>query len=72
MASPACRFGEIAVKPILVVILSCLCLGGCGVAAAPCRLGSAVIKMVPFVGHEAAAPTDSCAGALDPDAVSGS
>jgi hypothetical protein len=42
-------------------------LSGCGVAAAPCRVGSAVLDMVPLVGHVAAAPTDACAGAIDPD-----
>ena len=42
-------------------------LTGCGVAAAPCRVGSAAIKIVPLVGHVAAAPTDACAGAIDPD-----
>jgi len=41
-------------------------LGGCGVAAAPCRIGSAVLDMVPLVGHVAAAPTDACASAIDP------
>ncbi len=59
-------------KIVIVLLRSCFCLSGCGVAAAPCRLSSALIKMVPFVGHEAAAPTDSCAGALDPDAVTSS
>lgn len=41
-------------------------LAGCGVVAAPCRVGSAVLDMVPLVGHVAAAPTDACAGAIDP------
>ncbi|MGA7815215.1 DUF6726 family protein [Caballeronia sp.] len=41
-------------------------LGGCGVAAAPCRVASAGLKMVPLVGHLAAAPTDACAGVIDP------
>jgi hypothetical protein len=41
-------------------------LGGCGVLAAPCRIGSAVIKMVPVVGHAAALPTDACAAVIDP------
>jgi hypothetical protein len=41
-------------------------LTGCGVAAAPCRVGSAVLDMVPLVGHAAAAPTDACASAIDP------
>ena len=43
-----------------------LALGGCGLAAAPCRVGSAVLKIIPMVGHAAAAPTDSCATAIDP------
>jgi hypothetical protein len=60
------------VVKLVLALLSCLCLGGCGVAAAPCRVTSAVLKMVPFVGHEVAAPTDSCAGALDPDTITGS
>ena len=41
-------------------------LAGCGVAAAPCRVSSAVLKAVPLVGHVAATPTDACADAIDP------
>ena len=40
-------------------------LGGCGVLAAPCRVASAAIKMVPVVGHVAALPTDACAAVID-------
>lgn len=43
-----------------------LALSGCGLFAAPCRVGSAVIKIVPVVGHAAAAPTDACGNAIDP------
>ena len=43
-----------------------LALSGCGLGAAPCRLGSTVLKIVPLVGHTAAAPTDACADAIDP------
>jgi hypothetical protein len=43
-----------------------LLLAGCGVAAAPCRVSSAVLDMVPLVGHAAATPTDACAAAIDP------
>ena len=50
---------------VLVVILAAT-TGGCGVLAAPCRVGSAVIKMVPVVGHAAALPTDACAAVIDP------
>jgi hypothetical protein len=47
----------------LVLILP---LTGCGLAAAPCRITSAALKIVPVVGHAAATPTDACAGAIDP------
>ena len=50
----------------MVVLLAVLALGGCGVAAAPCRVGSAALKIVPLVGHVAAAPTDACADTIDP------
>jgi hypothetical protein len=48
---------------VLVLLLS---LSGCGLVAAPCRVGSAIIKIVPVVGHAAATPTDACASAIDP------
>jgi len=49
-----------------VVALLALATSGCGVLAAPCRISSAVIKMVPVVGHAAALPTDACAAVIDP------
>ncbi|HYS62794.1 MAG TPA: DUF6726 family protein [Paraburkholderia sp.] len=39
---------------------------GCGLAAAPCRVASAGLKIVPLVGHVVAAPTDACAEVIDP------
>lgn len=53
---------------ILKLSLVCLpvLLTGCGVLAAPCRVASAVIKIVPVVGHAAALPTDACAEVIDP------
>ena len=50
----------------LLVLLTCLPILGCGVVAAPCRVTSAVIDMVPLIGHAAATPTDACAEAIDP------
>ncbi len=48
-------------------IAACLIpLGGCGLVAAPCRVGSAALKIVPLVGDVAAAPTDGCADVIDP------
>lgn len=42
-----------------------LTLSGCGLAAAPCRVTSAALKIVPVVGHIAAAPMDGCAAVID-------
>lgn len=51
---------------LAALLLVAVSLSGCGLAAAPCRVASAVVKAVPFVGHQAAAPTDACAVAIDP------
>ena len=48
-----------------ILLLSLLTLSGCGLAAAPCRVTSAALKIVPVVGHVAAAPTDACADIID-------
>jgi hypothetical protein len=56
--------GRLAALGVLVVL--CTGLAGCGLAAAPCRVASAGLKIVPVVGHVAAAPTDACADAIDP------
>ncbi len=55
------RAMSVATLAVLVVAL-----GGCGLAAAPCRVASAGLKIVPLVGHVAAAPTDACADVIDP------
>lgn len=56
------------VKPVRagILLMTALGLAGCGAVAAPCRVGSAALDIVPIVGHIAAAPTDACAGAIDP------
>ena len=46
-------------------ILLLLLLSGCGLAAAPCRVGSAALRIIPVVGGVAAAPTDGCAAIID-------
>ena len=48
---------------LLMVILPLL--AGCGVAAAPCRVASAGLEMVPILGGLAATPTDACAEVID-------
>jgi threonine/homoserine efflux transporter RhtA len=40
-------------------------LDGCALAALPCRATSAVLKIVPVVGHAASTPFDACATAID-------
>ena len=52
--------------PRLLVLSLALLLSGCGLFAAPCRVGSAALDIVPVVGHVAAAPTNGCAAAIDP------
>jgi hypothetical protein len=47
-------------------LLCLLALAGCGLVAAPCRITSAALKIIPGVGHAAAAPTDACARGIDP------
>ena len=54
------------VKMTIAVLIATAALSGCGVMAAPCRVASAGIKMLPVVGHVAAAPTDVCAAVIDP------
>jgi len=49
-----------------VLLALCAGLTGCGLAAAPCRIASAGLKIVPVVGHVAAVPTDACADVIDP------
>ncbi len=51
---------------VFVVMAMSVALSGCGLFAAPCRVGSAALKVVPVVGHVAAAPTDACADVIDP------
>jgi hypothetical protein len=58
------KMGRIGALGVLVTL--CAGLAGCGLAAAPCRVASAGLKIVPVVGHVAAAPTDACADVIDP------
>jgi hypothetical protein len=51
---------------IMLILLGCYTLSGCGVVALPCRVSAAVVDVVPVVGHPAATPLDACANAIDP------
>ncbi|MDX3906090.1 MAG: hypothetical protein QHC78_10425 [Pigmentiphaga sp.] len=52
-------------KRLLLVLAAMFALNGCGVVAAPCRVASAGLKIVPVVGDIAAVPTDACAEIID-------
>jgi hypothetical protein len=49
----------------LAMIAGLLLLAGCGATAAPCRVASAGLEVVPVVGGVLAAPTDGCAAVID-------
>ena len=51
---------------VIILLMASLALAGCGAAAAPCRVASAGLKILPAIGHTLAEPTDSCASAIDP------
>ena len=51
---------------LAILALSAASVAGCGLVAAPCRVGSAALKIVPVAGQVAAAPTDACANTIDP------
>lgn len=60
------KMKQFPLRPFALALLGALTLSGCGVVAAPCRVASAGLKMIPVIGHVAAAPTDVCAGVIDP------
>jgi hypothetical protein len=51
---------------LVIFVVFGLALQGRGLVAFPCRLGSAVVKIVPVVGHPVGKPLDACADAIDP------
>lgn len=61
------RFAVRTTRAASAISLACLALplSSCAVAAFPCRVASATLKIVPVVGHPAAAPFDTCADAID-------
>ena len=65
LSQESVRSGRVKLSVLAALCAACLGLSGCGVAAAPCRVTSAVLKAVPLVGHVAAAPTDACADIID-------
>ena len=51
---------------LLLLLGVLLWLGGCGLFAAPCRMASAGLDIIPVAGHVLAGPTNGCAAAIDP------
>jgi hypothetical protein len=66
-ASTSPRARNRVARAALAAALVCLALPleGCAVAAFPCRVASATLKIVPVVGKPAAVPFDACADAID-------
>jgi hypothetical protein len=52
-------------KRLFVLLPLVASVADCGVMAAPCRVASAGLKMIPVVGGVAAVPTDTCAAVID-------
>jgi hypothetical protein len=52
---------------LIACALATLTLAACGLVAAPCRVTSTALKIVPVIGHPVAASFDSCANEIDPD-----
>jgi hypothetical protein len=48
-----------------MLLMTALGLAGCGVVAAPVRVSSAVVKVVPVAGDVVAAPLDVTADVID-------
>ncbi|MFL9866396.1 hypothetical protein PQR67_19665 [Paraburkholderia fungorum] len=65
MSTPSIPDRFIRVTAWLTLGAALLPLGGCAVAALPCRLTSATLKVIPVVGHAAATPFDMCSSAID-------
>jgi len=53
-----------SLKQWLGLIIITLFLSNCGLAAAPCRVASAGLNIIPLVGGLAALPADGCAAIL--------
>lgn len=52
-------------RTVLAVSLMAVVLSGCAVAAAPCRIASAGLRVIPVVGDVVAHATDACASIID-------
>lgn len=65
MSTPKMPKRFIRVVAWLTLGVALLPLGGCALAALPCRLTSATLKVIPVVGHAAATPFDMCSSAID-------
>lgn len=50
---------------MMLILAAATSLAGCGVAAAPVRVTSAAVKVVPVAGDVVAAPLDVTANTID-------
>lgn len=52
-------------RRLLPLMLFSIFLSGCAVAAAPCRVAGAVVKIVPLVGDPVGGALDTCGDIID-------
>jgi hypothetical protein len=53
------------IRRVLSFIVLSVVLSGCGVAAAPCRLTGAVIKIIPLIGDPVGELLEACGDIID-------
>jgi hypothetical protein len=52
-------------QKLLSLMVISVFLSGCAVAAAPCRVTGAVVKVIPIIGDAAGAALDACGDIID-------
>jgi hypothetical protein len=57
--------GQLRLMRVMLILVVAAGLAGCGVVAAPVRVTSAAVKVVPVAGDVVAAPLDVTADTID-------
>ncbi len=53
------------IRSVLALLLLSVVISGCGVAAAPCRLTGAVVKIIPVIGDPVGELLEACGDIID-------
>ena len=57
--------GQLRLMRVMLILAVAAGLAGCGIVAAPVRVTSAAVKIVPVAGYVVAAPLDVTADVID-------